>query len=91
MADTGTNASDNYYTVEYAAHLTGRSTEMLYRYIRQGIIETIPDPEDGRMRLIPWQELIKVLNQRKRGLRTKSVTLTLSDGSTIQRVAAVPK
>jgi hypothetical protein len=82
---------DVHYTVEYAAHMVHRSTDMLYRYIREGRIRTVQDPEDGRVRLIPSMELLKVLDQPKRGLRRRIVPLTLSDGTVIRKMIAMPK
>lgn len=91
MADAGANINDEYYTVDYAASLTGRSTDIIYRYIRNGVIESVQDPTDGRVRLVPHGELLKIITQPKRGLRKKTVTLTLSDGTQIKKVIPVPK
>jgi len=78
-----------HYTVEAAAFYTGRSEAMIRRYIRQGIVDAVRDPTDGRRRLIPWEELTKIVRQPKAGMRRTKVVLTMGDGSTITRVLAV--
>lgn len=90
MAGEGINIGPaEYLTVEAAAQQTGRSEEMIRRYIRKGIVDSIPDPTDGRRRLIALDELSKVIRQPMRGKRLKSVAITKGDGTVIHRIIPV--
>jgi hypothetical protein len=93
MVDTSPETAlvepDEQYTVEAAAWLTGRSEAMVRRYIRQGVVDSVRDPSDGRRRLIPWDQLTKIVLQPKAGMRRRKVVFTMGDGSTITRVLAV--
>jgi hypothetical protein len=95
MPDLGTGKPIDpdplYYSVKDFAHLTRRSSEMVRRFIRDGVIRTIPDPHDRRTVLIPDTEVPKVLSRPNRGYRKRKVTLTLSDGRTVTRVIPVRK
>jgi predicted transcriptional regulator len=86
MPDTE-QADGPYYTVEDVANLTGRSDQMVRRWIREEVVQSIQDPSDGRRRLVPWGELAVIAGQPRRGYRRKTVTLTRSDGSTFTIVA----
>jgi excisionase family DNA binding protein len=80
---------DEYLTAEDAAYLTGRSTDIIYRWIRNGTIETVADPTDGRRKLIQLDSLTDAhINQRQRGRSIKKVQLSLPDGRTITRLIA---
>ncbi len=88
MTDTRIELADEHYTVESAAYLSGRSPAMIRRYIRNGVVQSIPDPTDGRRRLIPAGEMIRVIRQPRRGYRKSPTILTLSDGSVLTIVTA---
>lgn len=80
-----------YLSVADVAYLTSRRQDVIRRYIRDGVIDSIPDPTDRRTRLVPDTELIKVIRRPQHGLVRRRVTLTLSDGSTVTRVIPVRK
>ena len=87
---TGTEEPTEYYRAEDAAALTARPISMIYRYIRDGLIDHIDDPEDGRRKLIPWTALATIIHQPKRGYRRRRVQLTLPNGTVITRVVPMP-
>jgi hypothetical protein len=89
---TGTETEPiEFYTVEAAAYATGRSDQNIRRYIRNGIVDSIKDPTDGRRRLIPMMELTKIIQQPKRGYRLKAVKITMSNGTVITRILPIRK
>jgi hypothetical protein len=82
---------NEYYTVEAAALATGRSEQAIRRYIRLKTVESIPDPSDGRRKLIPVMELGKVVRQPMKGRRLRPVRFIKGDGTTIVRILRVAK
>lgn len=87
MASSHAQADDDLLTVEAMAHLTGRSAQMIRRYIRQGIVQAVQDPTDARRKLIPWEAHEVIMNQLRidpvtRGfIHLRRAELTMSDGS----------
>ena len=80
-----------YVTVETAAAWAQRTPEMIRRFARAGVLDTIKDPEDGRRILVNDLDIAKLLRMKRRGWTTKTVRLTsATDGTTITRIIATP-
>jgi hypothetical protein len=74
-----------YVTVERAAEITRRNPEVIRRFIRDGLLRAVADPEDGRKLLIPDIDLIQVFRRPHRGYVKREVTLTsVTDGTIIK-------
>ena len=86
MPEPGTGSpmiEPTYLTVADVARLTDRHEDVIRRYIRENLIDSVPDPRNRHRRLIPDMELATIWRQPKHGYETRSVKLSKSDGSTI--------
>jgi hypothetical protein len=80
-----------YLIVDEVAHLTGRNPQVIRKLIRDELIPSIQDPEDGRRRLVPDTAIPAIMRMRQEGTVTKAVTFTRSNGSTIVKRIRVRK
>jgi hypothetical protein len=90
--DIDIEPADTLYDAKTVAELTGRHLKLIHRWQREGRIRSVPDPTDGRRKLIPSTELLVIAKIPQVGTVKREITFTrMRDGSTFTRVIAVKK